>query len=303
MIRIKKIALSLIGALIIMQCGCTRKEKSNYEGYYAVGWADDHEIIAIYRKSIIEKAGSDSNSKEAIQTIVRIDPVNNEETIITEIPWGEGPGYLFDVEGREIGYFGSSSKARAYVIWSRNNLGIETERIIQEIVNFKNSPLWNRQRTYFVMNLADQFWIYNAELEKIQVKLQTSHSVWKSETELFFYDQVSDRVGIYNIITQGVQLLTKSFKPDHYSQQENRLSRIEGGVLYQYDLDTDEIASKNLNYNSGQLRRYYFSPDGKRVILSRFGGFYQPDKTLPLDQSNGIYLYNLETDELTKVRE
>ncbi len=300
--RIKNRTLTrlLIWPLLITLTGCGSQKKDS-EGYYALGWTSDQKIITSYRHNQIQ--GSDnSEAVFANQWISEIDPKDLTEEKIANIPWDDGPGYFFGKKGEFVGYIGVSRLSRSYVIKKIIFPDQAEEASVATESSFASLFL-NPAKTLMVINEENRFRIYGTELNFIKERELGINAVWKNDTELFFYDQSSDKLALYNMTTESVSLFAFSFKPEFFSPTQNLLSSVENGILYQYNLSTETITSRNLSYDYQKLGVHYFSPDGKKLLLSSWGGFYISPPDIELQSALAIYLYDLETDVLTKVRD
>ncbi len=289
---------------LLSGCGYYKEARRDYVGYYQVNWTDDGALISSKRESRVNFGGDEDGGDEIAretQQLVKIDPINFTETTVLEIPWTD--------EISSIGGFGTTNLV-AYLI-RRNHLKIFKNGELKQagaITSLFRFPhiVWSPNKQHFAISVSDdKFFIYDSNGTLIRERNEGGTVIWKNNQDLFFYNRISQKAAVYNITSDTVTILNHDIHPDFYNQENNQILSVKNGILFTYNLGANSITTKTLSYDFSSLDAHYFSPDGTKLALSK-KMVYQVSSNRPYqyDQpSFGIYLYDLQTDVLTKVRD
>ncbi len=301
---LKRLIILFLFISVFPGCSFFESEKKDYVGYYQINWTDDGAIFSSKRQSRIDHGGHPDGGDEILaemHQVVKIDPVTLIETTILEVPWGNEISSLSGLGTIDL---------FAYLIRD-NQLKILKNGELQShgalSFSFKFPRIvWSPDKQHFGISDKDEkFFIYDSNGNLVKESGDGGYIVWKNNQELFFYTRALQKVAIYNIQSDAISILNHDIQPDFYDTDQNKLLAVKEGVLFTCDLDLNSIATKNLSYDFSTLDAHYFSPDGSKLALSKnkvyqsaFSPSFQSDQP-----SFGIYLYDLETDVLTKVRD
>ncbi len=289
-------------------CGQFQSVKREYVGYYQVNWTADGDLIASKRQSRIDYGSSisfDGESRKETHQIVKINPESLIETVILDVPWydeissfsGFGVSTLF-------GYLIDNGYQEAYLKIVKNGEFSYPRRISLSFLFPR--IVWSPDRQHFGISINDEkFFIYDLNGALIKERNDGGHIVWKNNQELFFYSHGSQKAALYSLNSDTVTVLNHNIRPGFYDAAQNRLLSVKDGVMFTYNLDLDSVTTKTLSYDFLTLDSYSFSPNGQKLALSKKKVYQASGYTLSqADQpSFGIHLYDLDRDELTKVRD
>ncbi len=318
LMKVYIILAGLFSFLILTACGLnTERPIWEYNGYYQTNWTTSDNIITSKRYGIASPQEVDDTDYDhkAYHDITILNLINNEEIVITsDYKLNENPDIILNITGSDKNWIyitmapalfeeGSNIDGLHIVSITNNRsikLNIKDANNEQNEESYKRNIFFSPQGDRFLITYSNQyFYIFDTGGNLIRHETKGGYAVWKNESELYFYNRETDKLSLYQIQTESVQDLSISFKPEYYNPSQNSLYKATNGVFYTLDLSTNSITTKNLTYNNSNLQRHFFSSDGLKLLLTKKGYFESYTKATSL----GIYTYDLQTDQLTKIRD
>lgn len=303
----KLIVSIILIVVIIFLIGCSafKGSKEEYLGYYGVNWTDDGDILAGRRKSKIhyDMMGDNGTFLYKNYSIVKINLETNEETDLFEIPWLSG--ILDLIATSDLLYFSlikDSDYSKVFFYIYKDEMFV-TENKIENISGtefFRLSPSGEKISMYWNGTAIK---IFNIQGKIIFEQNDSGYTVWKNDDEFFYYNNLNNKLSLYNLNNGSSSVVGSQFFPEYYDSINSVLLRIHGNILYKYSINSGLVISEKLLSFDGEIYKYhYFSPDGKKILLTKSRGFnfYQG---VGQRASSSIYVYDLESDKLIKVRD
>ena len=128
-------------------------------------------------------------------------------------------------------------------------------------------------------------------------------AIWKDNDEIYFHNDSSGKVNLYNIISKATSEINSTLSPEGYNPSENVILQLVDSTLYAFDIDTSSLTTRNIAYNKQLLNEHHFSPDGTKILFTKKGYYDRYAAGFNEEPSFGIYVYDLKTDELIKLRD
>ena len=276
-----------------------------FEGYYGANWTASGHIITAKRETTVKLGGDPDGGDEIIserQLINKIDYINLTETLISEISVRH--------ELLQVSKSGMSNTF-AYITHftgsSEKNLSIYYESSLSknfDIVKTGTDYLsFNSANSYFLLSQTSRFKVYNLNGTIHRDIITGGSAIWKDNDEIYFHNDSSGKVNLYNIISGETSEINSTLSPEGYNPDDNTLLQLIDTTLYSFDMSTFRLNIRYISYNYQKLNEHHFSPDGTKILFTKKGYYDRFAGGFNEEPSFGIYVYDLETDELIKVRD
>ena len=313
--------LFLVLLICLSGCGLFQKPNRHYLGYFSPNWIDNESII-VSRQEFTEKTQSHFNDdlKEGTHNISKIEISSNEnEEVIISTSTFDSEGSSPEWESiHAILYFPSGEDSYLIYISSDTNhtsnhhlLKFYRNKVLFKSVVVPRSTsssnklqyrlLKSPDKKHIAYSLNDEFFnIFTIDGNLLKENLSGGYVAWRDNNVVLFYHRSENKLAEFNLSLDSASIYTHSFIPAYYDSALNSISGIKDGFLKKYDITKDSIEIiKELNVESQSLNNIKFSPNGANLLLSKEGYFDDiTNKT-----SLGIYIYDLQTDQITKIRD
>lgn len=312
-------------ALLFGACAPSRFVGS-YSGYYHTNWSSEGHVLT-NKLEVIEKTGGgwDDNNriygKGFILEIDLEDPVT-ENILLTHTVgnYANSPSKVWESVTAMDAWHHDGDAYFVYKSYDYNNSRSGTTirfykngdliKSVQEDMVFGESTIaqlrfdklnYNPKSNYLLLSVEyKKFKVFDPEGNTLREVNLGGGAIWKEPGVILFYHDVEQKLAEYRMDTEEVIVYPVSFVPEWYSATENAVYMLDGLDYKKCNLLTDEvILIKRLEFDNDVYRFHDFSKDGSRLLLFPYPQSFDSSTSTP----DGISVYNLETDELTKLRD
>ena len=295
-------------SILLSGCGRTTIDPTYFEGYYGANWTISSNIVTAKREFVVRLGGDPDGGNQ-------VDSAKHIVNIICPKTLSLSSSYEINVFHR-IKHIALNSIAinLAYIKEAGSVLGANIDGVAVyhenklsqnfDITETSDDRLsFNLANTYFLLSQTNGFKVYNLNGTIYRNITSGGSAIWKDNDEIYFHNDSSGKVNLHNIISKATSEINSTLNPEGYNASDNVLLQLVDNTLYSFDIDTSILSTRNIAYNYQTLNEHHFSPDGTKILLTKKGYYdYVSDEYSNID-SFGIYVYDLETDELIKVRD